>query len=189
LLHHRPALVLRRPSVSADPAEMLPGVRGSRLLDRRPPHNRCPAVPGLRTSARAILMAPGSSVLPSAISHLPNGYCVLHGGLRERHPPSASPSPVLPWLGTRRRTSRCARPQPTPVTGVLLTYFAAARQFIPARPYCLSGLREKLYPCNRRMSMPATTDFPMLTAEVICFESRGRPQATSCPRLVHSAAC
>src|SRR6476646_4828643 len=42
---------------------MLSGVRGSRLLDRRPPHYRCPAVPGLRHSARAILMAPGSSVL------------------------------------------------------------------------------------------------------------------------------
>ena len=40
-------------------------VRGSRLLDRRPPHYRCPAVPGLSDSARAILMARGSSVLPS----------------------------------------------------------------------------------------------------------------------------
>jgi hypothetical protein len=36
---------------------MLSGVRGSRLPDRRPPHYRCPAVPGLETSARAILMA------------------------------------------------------------------------------------------------------------------------------------
>ena len=31
-------------------------------------------------------------------------------------------------------------------TGVLLTDFAAARQFIPAGPLCLSGLREKPYP-------------------------------------------
>ena len=31
-------------------------------------------------------------------------------------------------------------------TGLLLTDFAAAWQFIPARPYCLSWLREKLYP-------------------------------------------
>ena len=29
---------------------------------------------------------------------------------------------------------------------VLITDFAAARQFIPAGPYCLSGLREKPYP-------------------------------------------
>jgi hypothetical protein len=28
-------------------------------------------------------------------------------------------------------------------TGVLLTDLAAARQFASARPYCLSGLREK----------------------------------------------
>jgi len=60
-------------------------------------------------------------------------------------------------------------------TEVLLTDFAAARQFISARPYCLSGLREKLYPCNRPMSTPATTDFATFEAEVICSESRGRP--------------
>ena len=55
---------------------MLSGVRGSRLLDRRPPHYRCPAVPGLSHSARAILMALGSSVLPSG-QHLLMGtaYC------------------------------------------------------------------------------------------------------------------
>lgn len=57
---------------------------------------------------------------------------------------------------------------------MLLTDFAAARQFIPARPYCLSGLREELYPCNNRMSTPATTDFPTFEAEVICPESPGR---------------
>ncbi len=47
-LHHLPTLILRRPSVSARPAWMLSGARGSRLLDRRPPHYRCPAVPGPR---------------------------------------------------------------------------------------------------------------------------------------------
>jgi hypothetical protein len=57
---------------------------------------------------------------------------------------------------------------------VLLTDFAAARQFISTRPYCLSGLQEKPYPSNRRMSTPATTDFPAFKAEVICPESRGR---------------
>jgi hypothetical protein len=65
LLHHLPALILHRPYVSADPTETLSGTRGSRLLDRRPPHYRCPAVPGSKTSTRAILMALGSSVLPS----------------------------------------------------------------------------------------------------------------------------
>jgi hypothetical protein len=75
LQHHLPALGLRRPTVSADPTEMLSGVRGSRLLDRRPPHYRCPAVPGLKTFARAILMALCSSVLPSGINHLPNLSC------------------------------------------------------------------------------------------------------------------
>src|ERR1700689_689725 len=102
LLHHRPPLILRRPSVSADPAVTLPGARGSRLLDRRPPHYRCPAVPGLESPARAIL------------------------------PVRASAADAF--------------------TGVVLTDFAAARQFIPARPYCLSGLQEKPYPRNHRMS-------------------------------------
>ena len=73
LLHHLPALVLRRPSVSAGPTKMLSGLRGSRLLDRRPPHYRCPAVPGFQTAARAILMARGSSVLPSVINYLQAG--------------------------------------------------------------------------------------------------------------------
>ena len=90
--------------------------------------------------------------------------------------------PRLLWLRTRCRASRCARPQPTPVTGVLLTDFAAARQFIPARPYCLSGLRQELYPCNRRMSMPATTDFPTLATEVIRPERRGKPPSREDPQ-------
>jgi hypothetical protein len=59
-------------------------------------------------------------------------------------------------------------------TGVLLTCFAAARQFIPARPYCLSGLREKIYPGKGSMSTPATIDFWMSEAEVTCCESGGR---------------
>src|ERR1700678_3311646 len=59
-------------------------------------------------------------------------------------------------------------------TGVLLTCFAAARQFISAGPYCLSGLREKPYPCCRRMSTPVIIDFLISEAKVTCRESRGR---------------
>jgi len=65
LQHHLPTLVLCRPSVSARPPGTPTGVRGSRMRDRRPPAYRCPAVPGLASSARAILMALDSSVLPS----------------------------------------------------------------------------------------------------------------------------
>src|ERR1700677_3450641 len=57
-------------------------------------------------------------------------------------------------------------------TGVLLT--AAARQFIPARPCCLSGLREKPYSCRHRMSTPVDIDFWMSEAEISCREFRGR---------------
>ncbi len=116
LLHHLSALILRRPCVSADPADTLPGVRGSRLLDRRPPHYRCPAVPGLKASARAILMVLGSSVLPSVIN------CILLVLRNAQWPDPAPlfgsqprcPSCVFSGLEPHCRTSRCARPQLTP---------------------------------------------------------------------------
>jgi hypothetical protein len=130
LLHHLPTLVLRRPSVSACPPGRGRGMRGSRLLDRRPPHYRCPAVPGFKTSARAILMARGSSVLPSVINYLSNGdcvllallYCVLLVMRTAQWPVIAPlfgsqprrPSCVCSGLEPHCRTSRCARPQPTP---------------------------------------------------------------------------
>jgi hypothetical protein len=122
LLHHLPALILRRPSVSADPTGMLSGLLGSRLLDRRPPHYRCPAVPGFNASARAILMALGSSVLPSGINHLLRGDCVLLVMRTTPWPRTAPlfgsqprrPSCVCSGLEPHCRTSRCARPQPTP---------------------------------------------------------------------------
>jgi hypothetical protein len=119
LQHHLPALVLRRPSVSAQPPVTTTGARGSRMRDRRPPTYRCPAVPGLTSSARAILMALDSSVLPSeSITYrtgtaycLYCGYCIHCGyyrycellvaslGATLRQP---APSPVLHllWLGT-----------------------------------------------------------------------------------------
>jgi hypothetical protein len=133
LLHHLPALVLRRPSVSAHATELLSGVRGSRLLDRRPPHYRCPAVPGLKTSARAILMALNSSVLPSVTNCLPSG------GLRNAGDTNCSvaccsatlrqpaPSPVLRllWLGTPLPNLQVRASAADAFTQVLLTDFTA----------------------------------------------------------------
>ena len=49
LQHHLPALVLCRSCVSAGPSGGERAMRGSRLLDLRPPRYRCPAVPGLNT--------------------------------------------------------------------------------------------------------------------------------------------
>ncbi|THA69961.1 hypothetical protein E6P78_10980 [Streptomyces sp. A0958] len=128
LLHHLPALVLRRRSVSADPTGMLSGVRGSRLLDRRPPHYRCPAVPGLKTSARAILMAPGSSVLSSVINCvlLALRYCSRRPLSTAGHPvrsPVPSPSCNNPGFET-----------PLPHRPANCNCGTAARQFVSARP-------------------------------------------------------
>ena len=121
------------------------------MLDRRPPHYRCPAVPGLKSPARAILTVPGSSVLPSAISY-------YQAGTTHRTP--------LPDFPVRA-------PEAGAFTGVLLTDFAAARQFIPAKPTVFLATR-KPYPRNGRMSTLANIDFPRFKAEVICSESRGR---------------
>jgi hypothetical protein len=138
LLHHLPALILRRPSVSADPTEMLSGLLGSRLLDRRPPHYRCPAVPGFKASARAILMALGSSVLPSGINHLLSGDCVLLVLLycvllvmRTTQWPATAPlfgsQPVLRllWLGTPLPNFPVRASAADAFTEVLLTDFTA----------------------------------------------------------------
>ena len=112
---------------------------------------------------------PGSSVLPSEISHLPSGtayYTAACGSAALRQP---APLPVLRllWLRAPLANFPVRASAADAITGVLLTDFAAARQFISARPYCLSGLREKLYPCNLPMSTPATTDFLRLERQVI----------------------
>lgn len=133
LLHHLPALVLCRPSVSADPTERLSGLRGSRLLDRRPPHYRCPAVPGSKMSARAILMVLGSSVLPSVIN------CVLPvmrpaSGQWKRHfRQSWNPTAELPDACARsRRLHQGAAHLPSLLSTTALT----AVQLVAAPDHC-----------------------------------------------------
>lgn len=91
------------------------------MRDRRPPHYRCPAVPGLRTARPGD--PDGAWLLRSFlwINHLPNGNCVLlvlrtAGGLSQRHFGSqlCRPSCICFGLEPHCRTSRCVRPQPTP---------------------------------------------------------------------------
>jgi hypothetical protein len=152
LLHHLPALMLRRPSVSADSTETQSGLPGSRLLDRRPPHYRCPAVPGFKTSARAILMALGSSVsslsdqllakqgncellvLPTADTSYcwyfllrmvrPTDVACASTTVTLRQP---APSPVLRllWLGTPLPDLPVRAPAADAFTEVPLTHFTA----------------------------------------------------------------
>jgi hypothetical protein len=154
--------MLRRPSVSADPTETQSGLPGSRLLDRRPPHYRCPAVPGFKTSARAILMALGSSVSSLSDQLLAKqgncellvlrtagtsyyGWCVLPTwpvpaprSLSDSQP--RRPSCVCSGLEPHCRTSRCARPQPTPspryrsLTSLLVQLMAAPDHRGPPGP-------------------------------------------------------
>ena len=105
------------------------GVRGSRLLDRRPPRYRCPAVPGLRASARAILMAPGSSVLPSGINHLSSGvlrtagdaHCSAACDSATLRQPAPSPIVRLLRLGTPLPNLPVRAPAADAFTEVLLT--------------------------------------------------------------------
>jgi hypothetical protein len=138
--------------VSADPTEMLSGVRGSRLLDRRPPHYRCPAVPGLKTSARAILMAPGSSVLPSGIHHLPtagtallrtagDANCLVACRSATLRQPAPSPVLRLLWLSTPLPNFPVRASAADAFTEVLLTDFTAG--------YCELHCTELRY-CSRR---------------------------------------
>jgi hypothetical protein len=144
---------------------MLSGVRGSRLLDRRPPHYRCPAVPGLKTSARAILMAPGSSVLPSGTNCLPSGglrtagdaNCSVACDSATVRQPAPSPVLRLLWLGTPLPNFPVRASAADAFTEVLLTDFTAG--------YCELHLRVlPLRYCSRR---------PLITA--------GHPVRSSVP--------
>lgn len=92
------------------------GLRGSRLLDRRPPHYRCPAVPGHTSFARAILMALNSSVL-SLWPTVPSCWWPLTAPLRQ---PAPSPIPHLHWLGTPLPNLSVRAPAADAFTKVLL---------------------------------------------------------------------
>ncbi|MDQ0718642.1 hypothetical protein QFZ55_008094 [Streptomyces luteogriseus] len=178
LLHHLPALVLRRPAVSADPTWMLSGVRGSRLLDRRPPHYRCPAVPGPKTSARAILMALGSSVLPSVFNHS------LLSGLQQHHSSAASPVAVLRllWLGTPLPNFPVRASAADAFTEVLLTDFTAVYCELPLRVMPLRQLRY----CSRRPLItaghPVRQSVPSPSCNIPGFATPppGRPSHCNC---------
>lgn len=149
LLHHLPALLLCRPSVTAHPTETLSGMLGSRLLDRRPPHYRCPAVPGLKTSARAILMAPNSSVHSLIAGTAGDATCsVACHSATLRQPAPVRLSCICSGLEPHCRTSRCARPQPTPspryhsLTSLLGTAnctYTTATAYCSRRPLITAG--------------------------------------------------
>jgi hypothetical protein len=91
--------------------------------------------------------------------------------------PSALPSAIGYLLNVPVRASAADA-----FTGVL-----PLRVLLPgssARPYCLAGLREKLYPREYLMSTPVAIDFPVFEAEVICLDCAGGtlPQRGQCPR-------
>jgi hypothetical protein len=130
--NHLPALVLRRPSVSARPPGTPTGVRGSRMRDRRPPAYRCPAVPGLASAARAILMALDSSVLPEPIT------CrdvTARSVLRPRHcgPLRGGPSS----LRAARSGSQSRRHRATPASGF---HHRTVMRVLRPGSSCLPGL-------------------------------------------------
>jgi hypothetical protein len=127
-------------------------------------------------SARAILMASGSSVLPSRSvtcqAVLP--YCTVACGSATPRQPARRPSFTCSGSGPRCRASRCSHLQPMPSPGCCsLISLPPGSSSLPGP--AVSWLREKPYPRNRRMSTPATIDFATSGAEVICPESRGRP--------------
>lgn len=142
LQHHLPALVLRRPSVSAQPPDTPTGVRGSRMRDRRPPTYRCPAVPGLASSARAILMVLDSSVLPSEPITCKQGL----------HTAGTATASIAVLLTAAPRHFRPPGPVVSPVAVVQQPGFetppphrhtwTAARQFVSAGPCSISATKE-----------------------------------------------
>jgi hypothetical protein len=101
------------------------------LLDRRPPHYRCPAVPGLSHSARAILMALGPSVLSlwdllTAGTALPrtagDATCSVTCHSATLRQPAPSPVLRLLWLRTPLPNLPARAPAADAFTEEPLTY-------------------------------------------------------------------
>jgi hypothetical protein len=104
------------------------------LLDRRPPHYRCPAVPGLSHSARAILMALGPSVLSlwdqlTAGTALPrtagDATCSVTCHSATLRQPAPSPVLRLLWLRTPLPNLPARAPAADAFTEEPLTDFTA----------------------------------------------------------------
>ena len=143
---------------------MLSGVRGSRLLDRRPPHYRCPAVPGPKTSTRAILMALGSSVLSPWMNYLSSENCVLLVAYHSATLRQPAPSPVLHLLWLRTPLPNLPARAPAadafteePLTNALLVLRTALTElhlrYCSRRPLITAGTRSGRQSRRR----PATT--------------------------------
>jgi hypothetical protein len=115
-----------------------------------------------------------SSLWDQSLTKTSTAYCTVACGSATLRQPAPSPVLLLHWLSAPLPNFPVRTSAADAFTGVLLTDFTAARQFVSARSCFLSVLREKLYPCNHRMSTPANIDFAMFGAEVICPESRGR---------------
>jgi hypothetical protein len=153
LLHHLPTLILRRPSESARPTWLLSGVRGSRLLDRRPPRYRCPAVPGLKASARAILMA---RVPPFFLADRTAAYPVRASAARRLHRGTASASTAVLLAAA---PDHCGPPGPV-VSPVAVLQQPWLRNST-TEPPCLLLLRyccPAVHPCRALLSLWATRE-------------------------------
>jgi hypothetical protein len=136
-------------------------MRGSRLLDRRPPHYRCPAVPGLCHSARAILMALGPSVLSlwdqlTAGTALPrtagDATCSVTCHSATLRQPAPSPVLRLLWLGTPLPNFPVRAPAADAFTEEPLTDFTAGSCELHLQVLPLHQLRS----CSRRPLITAS---------------------------------